>query len=229
MTSEVIDWLTKASTISPLIPLVCLIIYWKKQHKQHKILAVSLCLSFVFDVLALILARKYNTNAIALNSYCILAFPAIMWFYHETLNKRSFQYIIRIFTILFLIFAFISAVDQGLNTFNYNTWTVSSILIAITSLFFAADLNLMEHPNFAKNPHHKTNIILNTSLAVYYFIAFAVFASQVYIRSNFTNEDVDYFWSFHNLAHVLKNLGVTIAFYLSAKQSLSILNLQNQK
>lgn len=146
-----------------------------------------------------------------------MAFPAIMWFYHETLKKNSFKIIIRIFTVTFLVLAFILGFQQGFNVFNYNTWTLHSILVTITSFFFIADLNLMEESNFSENPHHKTNILLNTSLALYYFITIVLFGVSEYIDAYFTPEDNRYFWSFHNMVHVLKNVGLTVAFYLTVK------------
>jgi hypothetical protein len=219
MTREVFRWIAFASTLSTLIPLVYLFIYRKSQPRQNVILAVSLFISLVFDVIGGTLAYYQITNVLSNNLYRIIALPAIMWFYHETLIKRSFKILVRIFTIGFLVVVLIFAVNQGLSVPNYEVMTLSSILITVTSLFFVGDLNLMDQSAFVNNRFHQTNIILNTSLALYYFVTIVLFAVTDYIFSHFTPEDIRLFWCFHNAAHVLKNAGITVAFYLSAKRS----------
>jgi hypothetical protein len=224
MNSGIFGWVAIASIISTLIPLLYLFIYRKRQPRQHLILALPLCISFIFDVIGWILAHNHTPNAISNNLYFIVSFPAIMWFYHETLIKRSLKISVRIFTIVFLVLALIFALDQGLHVLNSNTMTLSSILITITSFFFVADLNLMDESSFAKNRFHETNIILNTSLALYYFATIVVFAIADYIFSNLSADDGRLFWSFHNAIHILKNCGIAVAFYLSAKRSYELTN-----
>jgi hypothetical protein len=213
------NWVTNASILSTIFPLVCLLIFWKGQPRQNRILAISLCISLTADVIARILGSHGINNLPAINLYCIFAFPAIMSFYHETLHKRSLKIIARIFTAVFLTLAIIFALGQGLNVMNTNTWTLSSVLITITSLFFVGDLNLMEERTFANNRYHHTNIILNTSLAFYYLVTTIMFAMADYVHTRLSSDDFYYFWDFHNVAHILKNTGLTVAFYLSFKRS----------
>jgi hypothetical protein len=218
MTQEIFSWFSRTSILSTLIPLIMLLIYWKKQPRQNLILAISLCISFVFDAIGWTVSNANKSPILYINLYFIVAFPAIMLFYHETLIKKSFKVLVRIFTVIFLLLASIFAFQQGLTVVNNNSWTLSSALITITSFLFVGDLNLMDDSNFSKNPSHETNIILNTSLALYYFVTIVIFAVTGYIFSNLSTEDILYFWSFHNVAHVLKNIGVAFAFYLSGKR-----------
>lgn len=222
MTREVFRWITFAAGISTLIPLVCLIIYRKKQPRQNLILGVSLIISFTFDAIGWTLMYNLKPTALSNNLYYIVALPAIMWFYHETLIKPSLKILVRIFSIGFLVLAVIFALQQGLNVLNYNTMMLASFLISLTSFFFVGDLNLMDAANFAKNQFHTTNIILNTSLALYYFATIFLFAVTDYIFSHFTPEDARIFWTFHNAIHVMKNGGIAVAFYLSAKRSYAL-------
>lgn len=159
----------------------------------------------------------------------MIAFPAIMWFYHETLIKRPLKIVIRIFTVIFLAAALIFAIQQGLNVPNYNTMTLSSILITVASFFFVADLNLMDESQFMNNPFHETNIILNTSLALYYFTTIIMFAISDYVFSQTTVEGARFFWACHNTLNVLKNVGVTVAFYLTAKRIHALPKLESSK
>ena len=224
MTREVFRWVALTAAATTLVPLFCFSISWKRQPKHHLILAISLVISFVFDVIGSTLAYHQITNVLPHNLYHIIAFPAIMWFYHETLINRSFKILVRIFIVGFLIIALVFAFDQGLNVLNHTTWTISSILTMIVSLLFVADLSLMSKSNFETNQFHQTNIILNTSLAIYYFVTIVWFSLSDYVFSNFSYEDVRYFWSFHNLAHGLKNIGIAVAFYLCTKRSNSLNN-----
>jgi hypothetical protein len=223
MTQDVFTWFSRTSTFSTLVPLIVLLIYWKNQPRQNLILAISLCISVVFDLIGSAVAATHTSNILYLNLYFIVAFPAIMLFYHETLIKKSLKILVRIFTIVFLTCAIVFAFQQGLKIVNNNTWTLSSALITITSFLFVGDLNFMDDSNFTKNPFHQTNIILNTSLALYYFVTIVIFAATGYIFSNLSKEDIFYFWSFHNVAHVLKNIGVAVAFYLSAKRNVALM------
>ncbi|HEY0652173.1 MAG TPA: hypothetical protein VGD65_03555 [Chryseosolibacter sp.] len=220
MTREVFAWIVKASVISPLIPLILLFFYRNAQPKQNLILGVSILLSLVFDVTAWTLAQEQISNNLIINLYFIFAFPAIMWFYHETLIKRSLKVLTRIFTIAFLVVAVIFAVNEGMDTLSFKTWMVSSILITVTSFFFVADLNLMDASSFLNNPYHKTNIFINTSLALYYFITTVMFAVSDYVFAHSTREGGFAFWACHNMLNVMKNIGLAVAFYMSAKASI---------
>lgn len=212
------------SICSSLAPLVCFFIYRKQQPRQNSILVVSVCLSFVFDVVGEILAKVYHTNTLSGNLYFIISFPTIMWFYHETVTKRSLKIVIRIFTLVFLISAAIFGFAQGFDVFNSNTFMLSSILITITSFFFVVDLNTMELSNFAKSPFHEANILLNTSLALYYFVTILLFALWDHIHSSFPVNEILNFYTFHNALHILKNIGITVAFYRIAQLQPTTMN-----
>ena len=135
----------------------------------------------------------------------------------------------RIFTIGFFVLALIFAIDRGLYNTNFNTWMLSSILMSVTSLFFVADLNLMDQSTFTKNPFHESNILVNTSLALYYFVTVVVFALSDYVVTHTTLEGFLQFWNFHNTIHVLKNVGLTVAFYLCAKRFDSLMESQQAR
>jgi hypothetical protein len=228
MTTEVYHWIVNASSVSALIPLAFLLIFWTRQPKQNRILAISLLISFIFDSISWTLMTWYTprTTVLTNNLYFIIAFPAIMWFYHETLSRRFLKILVRIFMVSFLLLALVFALDQGLTVWNSNTMTLSSILITITSFFFVADLNLMDQSNFLKNRFHETNILLNTSLALYYFSTIVMFAVSGYVFSHTTPEGGRFFWSCHNGLNILKNIGLAFAFYLSAKRMLAEIDLQ---
>ena len=215
-----------SAIVSTLVPLLCFFIYRKDQPRQNVILSISLAISFAFDLVGWALAKIYHENAVSNNLYFMVAFPAIMWFYHETLVNKTLKIIIRIFTTIFLILAVSSALHQGLHVLNFSTMTLSSILISITSFFFVADLRLMDDAAFSRNPFHQTNILLNTSLAAYYFVTILVFALTDYVYSTFQVEDARYVWASHNVIHIMKNFGIAASFYLAAKQSRMLSNAQ---
>lgn len=230
MTLEVFRWVCLASVLSTLIPLIPLVIYWRLQPKQNLILGLSLCLSFTFDIIGWTLGFYFGKSSwVANNLYCILCLPAIMWFYYVTMSKRTLKIVICIFTFTFLTLALILALREGLQVPNYFTMTLSSILITTTSFFFVGDLKLMDTSHFAKHQFHQTNILINTSLAFYYFITIILFAFTDYIFATTSPDDGRLFWSFHNAMHVLKNVGITLAFYLTAKASITFANTQNSR
>lgn len=227
MTREVFLWIVNASIISPIIPLICLWIFRMGQPRQNRILAISLCISFVFDVTAWAVAQYKVSNSVIINLYFIVAFPAIMWFYHETLIKPILKLLVRIFCTLFLVLALALALLNGIHSPDYTIWMTSSILITLTSLFFVVDLNLMDASNFLNNPFHKTNILINTSLALYYFVTTVMFAVSDYVFAHATREGGFAFWACHNGLNILKNIGVAVAFYRSAKISRSFTHPRN--
>lgn len=220
MTKELYGWIGNASILSPLVPLICLLVYWKRQPRQNLILAVSIFISLTFDVISSVLYYYHTPNHISINLYFIVAFPAIMWFYHETLIKKSLKHITLIFTAVFFLFAGIFIFRSGLNVLNHNMFMTSSILVSITSLLFLRDLNLMDASDFLKNKFHQTNIVLNSSLAVYYFATVIVFAVSDYVFANASPEGFRLFWGFHNILNISKNIGIAFAYYLSGKRSL---------
>lgn len=221
MTREVFLWIVNVSILSPLIPLICLLIYRRRQPRQNRILAISVCISFVFDVTGWAVAQYKIPNSFIINLYFIVAFPAIMWFYHETLIKRSLKMTVRIFCAFFFLLALIIVLQNGIRTPEYTIWMASSILITISSFFFVVDLHLMDFNNFLNNPFHKTNILINTSLALYYFITTVMFAVSDYVFAHTSREGGFAFWACHNGLNILKHIGIAAAFVMSAKISRS--------
>ncbi|HEY0739921.1 MAG TPA: hypothetical protein VGD40_00615 [Chryseosolibacter sp.] len=220
MTKELYRWISIASVLSPLVPLICLLIYRKRQPRQNVILAVSIFISLTFDVINSALYYSRTPNHLSINLYFIIAFPAIMWFYHEILMRRSLKNITRIFTVVFFVLTAIFIFRSGLNVLNHSIFMTSSILISITSLLFIRDLNLMDASDFLNNKFHQTNILLNTSLAVYYFATVIVFSVSDYVFANASAEGFRLFWGFHNILNVSKHVGFAIAFYLSSKRNI---------
>ncbi len=216
MTGRTFQWIGIASTLSIVIPLIAFVIKRHGQPRQNRLLVLSLYLSLIFDIIGFILSYQHKHTALAFNLYYFLAFPLIMLFYHETLSQRFMKILIRVFMGIFVLLAVIFGLKQGLLVNNYNTWTFSSVLITITSFFFVWDLSLMDHSNFTNNKFHLPNMVLNTSLAFYYFAATVFFLMSDYIFSHFSDDDIRYFWSFHNGVHILKNFGIAIAIVLSA-------------
>lgn len=158
-----------------------------------------------------------KSTILLFNIYCIVAFPAIMAFYHEILIKRFTKIFIPLLTAAFFLTAITVATDQGMNVANNITWSLSSVLITAVSFLFVAGLRLMDDSTFSKNQFHVTNIIINSSLGIYYFVTVIFFAARTYIFSHFSPDDIRYFWIFHNALNMLKNFGIAVAFYLSAK------------
>lgn len=218
MTKELYDWIVIASTLSPLAPLTLLLIDWKGQPQQNRILAISIFISLAFDVIAWTMKNYYHRpNGLAINLYFIVAFPAIMWFYYETLIKKSLKNITRIFSLVFFVSATWLGFTVGLRVQNHELFMLSSILISITSLLFIRDLNIMNPSDFLKNQFHLTNIILNTSLALYYFATMIMFAISDYVFANASVEGSRLFWALHNALNIGKHVGIAVAFYLSTK------------
>ncbi|HEY0739920.1 MAG TPA: hypothetical protein VGD40_00610 [Chryseosolibacter sp.] len=222
MTNELFARLMMASIVSPLVPLICLSIYWSRQPRQNRILAISIFISLVFDVISWVMGVLYHQpNSLPINLYFIIAFPAIMWFYHETLAKRSLKNVTRIFTLIFFLLAAVFIIKSGLQVVNHGLFMLSSILVSITSLLFIRDLNVMGDSDFLKNEFHKTNIFLNTSLATYYFATVIIFSVSDYVFASASEEEFNLFWAFHNILNISKNIGITAAFYLTAKRRLA--------
>lgn len=219
MTKEVYGLIGNASILSPLIPLILLLYFWKRQPIQNVILALSIFISLTFDVINSILYYNHIPNHFSINLYFIVAFPAIMWFYHETLIKKSLKKVTKVLTVIFFVFALIFIYKSGLNVLNHSIFLTSSIIISVTSLLFLRDLNLMNASDFLKNKYHQTNILLNCSLAVYYFATVIIFSTSDYVFANASAEGFRLFWGFHNLLNISKNIGISIAFYRSAKRS----------
>ena len=229
MTLEEFEWVAVPSVVSTLVPLTCFFIYRKIQPRQYRILVIALLMSFTFDVIDWILSSVYNKSpAFSNNLYYIISLPVIMAFYHETLTKRTLKILVRLLTVVFLVVALIFAIKQGLAVNNFNTWTLSSIVVSVTSLFFVGDLNLMDESSFRKNVSHEANILLNTSLAVYYFATVVLFILTEYILANYKLADVLFIWTLHNTVHVLKNIGIDIAFRKSRAYNKSLLFSNDQ-
>ncbi|HEY0739919.1 MAG TPA: hypothetical protein VGD40_00605 [Chryseosolibacter sp.] len=218
MTSELFRWVVIISTLSPVVPLVCLSKSWNRQPRQNLILALSILISLIFDATSWVIVTFYHRpNSLLNNLYFFLSFPVVMWFYHEILVRKSLKNATRIFTVIVFVLGMILFLRSGMNVMHHGLFLIASILISISSLLFIRDLNLMTASDFFTNKFHKTNIILNTSLALYSFTAVIVFSVSDYVYENASREGFRFFWAFHNALNILKNIGIAIAFYLSAK------------
>ncbi|SKC83923.1 hypothetical protein [Ohtaekwangia koreensis] len=212
------------SVLSVLVPLILLVFALRKREQPVpvKLLGILLSVSALSDVLSLVLYMQFKINPNPVNSvYVWLQFILMSLIYKAAYTRIWYKRIIDIGIITFTIFAIVNMFFiQGVNGFNSNTFTVSSIAFMFYSLLHSYQL-VKDLPEL----HIERMFMFWFSAAVFIYFGTNLFLFATIDRL-IVKADNQFLlsWGFHNGTNAFKNLLFAIALYVTTLSRKSILN-----
>ena len=207
---SVYEIVTHISILSPLAG--CVVFFIKKHslsgHNFHILIYIITCL--LADVVTYF---KIFPASIVFNIKDILQFFIIYTVYANWLLRR-FVWLLFFAMLSYCIGAIVTITFQGVNVYNAYLWSLSSGIISIFTLIYPESLiRTPERTRAYEN--EKSSLILNSSLSLYFLTTIFIFQLAPFFFEKMDHDILMLTWTCHNMANILKNTGIAIAFYLN--------------
>jgi len=193
-----------ASNISVIFPLVVYVLKAGYASKRIHIIGLLVFVSAVCDVIGVLMFRQGMSTAALFNSYYLILFVLLFWFYYEIVFIKSRRLIIWIGLAVYVQSFFLITVYVQ-SFFEYQTllWVITGLILIVFSIeyflyLFSArpTLNLLNY----------TTMWINSGVLVYFGFNLFLFLISNYIFANLDREASSVLWSFHNVNNILKNI-----------------------
>lgn len=189
------------SILSPIGPIILLLILKGKRTTAIHILTGVVLISFLSDIICFILAKNRLNNSVIVNTYFIIQFFLLLYFYHCQIRNKKIIYI----TVIVFIFFFVTNTIfvQPFNTFQNWLHVAGGLIFICYSTGYYISVSRSVPP---MDPFHSSPFWINT--AVFYYFSFNLFLFIVtnYVFTQLPKEEIRVFWTFHNFNNIIKNL-----------------------
>jgi hypothetical protein len=216
------------STYSVLIPSIVYLSMIKKLPKANHIIGIYVMVAAGCDVVVSILFHQKASNVIPINIYFVSTFLLISYFYFELIFKKRLRYVAACAVIIYLSTAVFSFISLGVDQYLNSLWALGAFIIGGYGIIYIINLQDMVVDRLLDKDLYSYRII-NASFLSYFLVTLLLFISTNYV---FTEADVDtsrIFWSFHNIANTLKNIGLAVGLYYTGRRDVKTTLLEIEK
>lgn len=219
--------LEKISILSSLLPLISAVFFMRK--KDDRILMVLLlysAYSFLTDISIILLSKNYlltaDNYASILSLFTIVEFLSFSFLFLLIFKKPIIKKIIKGAIFVFIPICLLNFFLQK----NRNT-NIDTIPITFQAIFFMS-LSIYYFLDQIKNPtiyfiYYESEFWIVTTILIYLSGTFFIYL----FSSNLTQNDLDRFWFINYLFNILKNILITLVFFLRKNNHKKILNQNN--
>lgn len=196
---EISNVIIKFAYVPVLITATYAALIYKKLPHELKLISWFIFLSAIVQAISAILWYNSMNNLWVLHLFVGIGFLLLAMFYNAILDGFINKRVIRVTTILFLLFTIINAAYiQGIYRYASNSLTVESILIIILSLSTFI-LLLDDIVKESKGRIVKSLNWINSGLFLYYASSLLLFYFGEYIIQGFSKSASVYTWVLHFL------------------------------
>lgn len=222
MSTTVFSIIVYVSVFSVLIPIISY--FFNKGFrapKQNRMIFAVLVASVVADGLSYLLVRQKISNELVNNIYQLITFSIFNLYFNEILFRKRITYVMMLGIFLYITTVIYVCLTSGMFAINDYFWAVGSGILGVHAILYFINIPKMPLERLVdKNLY--SNLIINSALAFYFFTTLFIFAFSNYVFTQTTPDTSRLFWSFHNVANILKNIGLAIGFYFTGKRSVYI-------
>lgn len=213
------------SIVSTIPALLIWLLRFKTFPKQHNIIGSFLLMCLAFDIA---LSNTSSYAPILSNIQDALQFFILTLFYWEILFRRRVRKISVWLMVLYGISLIGSIYWLGLGAYHNYSWTIGSAIIATYSILYIAIIPSMVIDRFL-DKHLYSNVIISSSLSFYFLTTIFLTFLVDFVFTTLTVHESKLFWSLHNVANIIRNLGLAIGLYFSGKRKTYITLEQLEK
>jgi hypothetical protein len=203
-----------ASIFSVLVPLI-ISLKVRKQIKEptYNFIGWILLVSLISDLTSLFLVKNSISNFPVTNIYVIVSFTLFSIFYSKLLPfRKKLIYVILFFFINFFLYN--TFLVQGFYSFQGYTRALGGLIMVFYSYTYFSSL-LKNLP--CTDIKGYGLFWINTGTSFYFSFNLLLFVFSSYVFENLTQEASMYFWSFHNVNNIIKNILFCVGIYYAGK------------
>jgi hypothetical protein len=197
--SEIIRY---ASILSVAFPLILYLMRLKYASKSAHIIGALIIVSALSDAVAYYFFREGKSTVQLFNSYYLIFFLLIAWFYYQVLltrdGKRMILGALGFYIVAFLL---ITAFVQSYGEYQTLMWTLTGILSILFSIaYFISVFSTMK-------PMNNFGLLwVNSAILFYFSFNLFLFIMSSYVLTKLDPELSLIVWSFHNVNNIIKNV-----------------------
>lgn len=197
----------KISLLSSLLPIVFFILFcFKTSIKGLWVIFIYNTTSFLFDVFAV--ASRWGTSHKLLlwNVYGMFEFLIVAYFFFLVVRQRFLRVLVLIFSVLYLIFFFLSYKSDS-DQFNSMMSSIGSVIILILSLsYIITSLRPSLIPVDVFTP------VFLIVVGILFYISSTLFLYL--IANNLSADEMKKYWRINDYSNIITNVIFSSAFLL---------------
>ena len=203
MSSQAIAGIIKyASIFSVAFPLLLYFLRVKQLTRSGHMIGAIVIISALSDGISYVVASAGMSTAVVLNTYFVISFLLLCWFYTEVLQtargKKIVLWGVAVFVIAYII---ITIFIQSFTQFQSLMWTTTGAIGIILSIAYFISVFS------AVRPMNDFGLLwINSGILFYFSFNLFLFIMSSYVFTRFEPEVGIIFWSFHNVNNVIKNI-----------------------
>ena len=197
----------KLSLLSSLLPIVFFILFcFKTSIKGFWVIFIYCTTSILFDVFVAASRWGMHHKLLLWNVYGIFEYLIVAYFYFLVTKQRLIRILIILFSVLYLIFFFLSYRSDN-DRFNSMTSSIGSVIILILSLsYIITSLGPSSIPVDVFTP------IFLIVVGILFYVSSTLFLYL--IANNLSNEEMQKYWRINDYSNILTNIIFSSAFLL---------------
>jgi hypothetical protein len=203
MSSQAIAVIIKyASIFSVAFPLILYLIRAKDLSRHAHMIGAMIVISAISDGVGYFVSRAGTSTAIIFNSYFVISFLLLCWFYHSVAPAKSGKNLVRWGVGIFILaYVCIASFVQPITQFQTLMWTTGGAIGIVFSISYFISVFS------ATRPMNDFGLLwINSGILFYFSFNLFLFLMSSYVYTHFEPEVGIIFWSFHNVNNVIKNI-----------------------
>jgi hypothetical protein len=216
------------STYSILIPLIVYLRGIKRFPRANHIVGIYIFAAMICDIAINVLFYQGYATVIPMNAYYISTFILISLFYLELIFKKRLGYALYVGGIIYsmaLVWQFLNSHLTGLQS---TLWATEAFIIGGYGIIYITNLHNMVVDRLLDKNLYSYQII-NASFLFYFLTTLILFLSTDYVLTETDPDTRHIFWSFHNIANTLKNIGLAIGLYYTGRRDVTTTLLEIER
>jgi len=202
-----IEVVSKISLLSSLLPIVFFILFcFKTSIKGFWVIFIYCATSILFDGFVAVSPWGLEHKLLLWNVYAIFEFLILGYFFFLVTKQRLIKILIILFSLLYLIFFFLSYKSDN-DQFNSMMSSIGSVIILILSLtYIITTLGPTSIPVDIFTP------IFLIVVGILFYVASTLFLYL--IANNLSNDEMEKYWRINDYSNILTNIIFSAAFLL---------------
>lgn len=228
MSIEVFRIFLLSSAASIILPLI----FYLKRATQlplaNHIVGSYVIATAILDTIVTVLFLQKKSTVLIVNMYYLSAFAFFAFYYFHLLFKERQKVVLYSGVVIYLTaYLYIFGQSIGEQYQNY-LWALEGAVISIFAITYIVALpKMVIHRLLDKNFYSYQ--IVNTSVLFYFLVTLLLFVSTDYVLQNADGDTRRLFWSFHNIANALKNIGLAIGLYYTGRRDVKTTLLEIER
>lgn len=204
---ELLEITYAVSFWSVCLPILLIVLYFRKFERALKILSAFLFFSAAIDVYGVSLALKGNNNLYLFHIHTIVEFVFLVLVFQQILNKKLFWIIGSVIGGLFILISiYLYFNNNGYEKFNSVSRGIEGIIMIVICLFFLMKVFSEEKIQELSNYPY---FLLTCGLLIYFSGTLFLFLSNVGLNRTF--------FTIHSVLNFILNIFFALTFFKGRK------------